>query len=720
MSAGNIKGLQVEIGAVTKGLEAALKDIGRASADINKELAQVEKGLKFDPGNTVLLAQKQELLKDKIANTKQGLDALRQAQERVEQMYKAGEIDQGQYRQFQREIATAESKLQTFEKQVKDVDRAQDGAEKSTDKWGDKLKTGLRTGLLAAGAAIAGLVAGIGALGAKVLANADELQKMADKTGLSAERLQELQYVGDDLGVELETIASAQAKLTRSMDAARKGTDDQAKAFAKLGISVTNADGSLRDAKTVMMEAFKALNGVGNETERDALALAIFGRSAQELNPLIVAGGDALADLADEAHRVGAVMSDEAVAALDAFGDTWDHTKMAILGAIGEALAPLMPYLQQTAEWIREHIGPAMQWVVTSIIPLFTGALGESGAGGALSGLIGILGLVRDIFTAAWPIILGAVKMFVDWLNGETGQALIASLLGLVGEAAKLVQSVFEAVWPIVQSVVKSFIDFFDGAGGQKLITTLLGGIGLALDALQKIFEAVWPILQGVVATFIGFFDSDTGQRLIKTLIDAIGTALGALQTLWETVWPLIESALEVAQPVITAALAVIEGAIWLVVQAIDALKEAWEWMQSVANGPSPTEKIAAKAKAEWEAAQAGLPKGQATWGQGHASGGLFDKEHWARIAEGDKPELILPLSDQRRTAELLAQVGLPSGGGFSDAGLLTELRGMRAELRSIRGVSNNQRYLNMSIATNPDALIGQRVATALEPFLWR
>lgn len=118
-----IRGITIQIGAETTGLDKALKDVNARSRDINKELREVNKLLKFNPKDTELLSQKHKLLGEQIEATKEKLDKLRAAQDEVRRQYQAGEIDEGQYRAFQREIIETESKLKHYESQLKEVNR---------------------------------------------------------------------------------------------------------------------------------------------------------------------------------------------------------------------------------------------------------------------------------------------------------------------------------------------------------------------------------------------------------------------------------------------------------------------------------------------------------------------------------------------------------------------------------------------------------------------
>ena len=109
------------------------------------------------------------------------------------------------------------------------------------------------------------------------------------------------------------------------------------------GVNIKDSDGNLRDSEDIWTDSIAALGGVGNETERDTLAMALFGKSAMELNPLINAGADTLAALADEANRVGAVMSEKDVEALDKMKDSADamgNTFKGVTGTLAAAFAP--------------------------------------------------------------------------------------------------------------------------------------------------------------------------------------------------------------------------------------------------------------------------------------------------------------------------------------------------------------------------------------------
>ena len=281
-------------------------------------------------------------------------------------------------------------------------------------------------------------------------AYADEILTQSAVTGLSTEALQEYQYAAELVDVSLDTLTSSQTKMIRSMDAARRGSKEQAEAFDKLGISVQNADGTLRDAQDVFGDAIDALGAISNETERDAIAMTIFGRSARDLNPLIKAGSDGLRELAQEAHNVGYVMSEEALAALGAVDDQvqrMNRSNEALKNQIAVGMAPAVENLmkkgtdffvrlQEAAEGsgILEVFGALLD-VVSALEPLFDVLFGTAEDGvPALQALALALGVVADALTIVANTIAIVIELFKQLINLANGKGFDDSNLVRYGE----------------------------------------------------------------------------------------------------------------------------------------------------------------------------------------------------------------------------------------------------------------------------------------------
>ena len=192
----------------------------------------------------------------------------------------------------------------------------------------------------------------------------DNILTMSQTTGQSAEQLQEFSYATELIDVSMDTLQGSLTKLTNNMQNAINGTGDAKSAFEQLGISLTNADGSMRSANDVFYDAIDALGEVQNATERDALSMDIFGRSAQDLNPLIIQGSDTLKDYAKEAHDVGYVLDNEALEALGAVDDGFQRLQKTQESVKNQMAAEFSPYLTDFYEKITKLIkdgGQAMK-----------------------------------------------------------------------------------------------------------------------------------------------------------------------------------------------------------------------------------------------------------------------------------------------------------------------------------------------------------------------
>ena len=205
MASGKIKGITIEFDGNTTKLGKALKDVDKKTRDLDKELKQVNNALKFNPTNVELWRQKQQLLSEKVGETKKRLDALKLAQKEMD----ASGVDKSsaEYRELQREIITTESKLKTFESQLKQVGNANLKAlEQQFREVGGKIES-VGQSLKGVSLASAGVVAGLGAISYKAGVAADDLNTLSKVTGIGTGDLQKYSYAADLVDVSVDTIA---------------------------------------------------------------------------------------------------------------------------------------------------------------------------------------------------------------------------------------------------------------------------------------------------------------------------------------------------------------------------------------------------------------------------------------------------------------------------------------------------------------------------------
>lgn len=258
-------------------------------------------------------------------------------------------------------------------------------------------------------------------------AYADNINTLSTNFGIAKEDLQEYQYMAELTDTSVSTITGSISKLTRTMDAARSGNEEAAAAFEKLGIQIVGSDGKLRNADDVFKEVIDHLGYIEDGTERDALTMDLFGKSAMELNSLIAVGADGMKAFADEAHAMGYVLSDEDLAALNSVQDEFDrldNMMTAVKNQIGAEMAPALVDLArellkvaQQVDW--RQFGQDAATVIQALTPLITGfAEAIVGLVGAFAELITMLnsgnkksgGLLKFAAGAMGPLIPGLAE----------------------------------------------------------------------------------------------------------------------------------------------------------------------------------------------------------------------------------------------------------------------------------------------------------------------
>ena len=303
------------------------KEFKSALADINRELkvsaSEVTKlAAKYDSTDKSVEAttERQKALEAQLAKQKEAVKTISEALENAKNSF--GEADKRTL-EWQKKLNDAEAAVYKTEKAIKDNNAATEEQKKKLEEAKKKLGEYAKAAeekaakaLKALSAAAAGAVTAVSALVLKAGSAADELSDMSKVTGLTTTQLQKYDYTAKMAGTTLETITGAQTKLTKQMAAAKDESSAAAKKFDALGVSVKGANGELRSSDDVFIDVIDALGKIDNEAERDAAAMDIFGKSAKDLNPLILEGADGLREYAKQAEELGVIVSEDNVAAL--------------------------------------------------------------------------------------------------------------------------------------------------------------------------------------------------------------------------------------------------------------------------------------------------------------------------------------------------------------------------------------------------------------------
>lgn len=460
-------GAKVEL-AGEREFRKALSDINAGLRVTASELALVTAKYADNDKSVAALTARNEALQNSLTAQAAKVEILRNALENAAILY--GETDARTLR-YAESLNKAEAELIKTEKELQDNGKALDKAKENMEKYGlsvdeaaESQKTfgenlsdvisglgihlpagadkairaldGTKASTLALVGVVAGLVTGFGKLTIETAQAADEILTLAQVTGLTTDQIQELKYAEELLDVSTETLTGSMTRMIRNMNTARRGTGDAAEAFQKLRIRITDARGELRDSEEVFNEVIDALGRVRNETERDAIAMAIFGRSARELNPLIEKGSGALKELAEQAHEMGYVMSGDTLEAFGRLDDAmqlWDNQITTLKNNLALVLLPVLTSFFE----LLNKIDPKILATVAIIGTIAT--IGIT--------VVKAVGNISSAFSAMNPAMLKTTAIIVGVTAGLIAlAAIIAVIIGKSNELDRTMQGIGTSV----------------------------------------------------------------------------------------------------------------------------------------------------------------------------------------------------------------------------------------------------------------------------------
>lgn len=487
--ANNIKGITIEIGGDTTGLDKALKGVNSELTSTQRELKEVDKALKLDPKNTELLEQKQRNLAKAVEATSQKLKTLKEAQAQAAEQLERGEIGQKQYDALTREVVKTEAALKEATKASNDFNASTAGLSASLDGISTKANS-VATATKGLSTAAGGLLIALGGAAVNSAKYADDLNALSAQTGISAEDLQKMQYASERVDVDVDTIAGAMSKMRRSMTSDSAAS---AEAFARIGVSVRDSSGQLRDSSTVFYEVLQGLSSVGNETERDALAMDIFGRSADQLAGIVDDGGAALKALGQEAEDMGLILDEQTLGSLNAFNDQLDQLKAQATAEIVSAGASALEALSPVLNIIIEAVGKILSFIGELDPKLITAIATIAGIVAAISPVASIIGTISGAiakFLTYLPAIkaaFAAVSAFVAAnplvLIGVAVGALVAAIVTHWDK----IKPILAEVWEKIKDVATKVADVIKGA---------IEKVQAAFQAVKDFFVGIWETIK--------------------------------------------------------------------------------------------------------------------------------------------------------------------------------------------------------------------------------
>ncbi len=499
-----------------KEYKAAVSEINASLRVLNSEMKLVSEQFKNNDKSVEALTASSDVLSRQILTQKEKVEALQAALKNSAERY--GEAD-ARTKRWQTSLNNAQAELVKMERELKansdameknnedlaDLDEGFDDTIGSGKGLGDVLddltgKLGINlpegatstlNSMVSLGGELTLLIGAFAAAAAavveveKALANltleqaaaAGEIQDVAMQTGLSTEAVQRYQYACDMIGVSFDTVASSQAKMIRSMADVQSGSETAAATWNQLGIEVMNADGSLRDAQEVFLEVIDVLGQIENATQRDAVSMEVFGRSAQDLNPLIVQGTDAFQAFYDEASDVKDILTDVQLETLAGLDDEMHRVEARFESGANSMALKFTPALQEFYEKTSEGIkGIEEDFAASGLVTVF-GSLLELVT--ALSPAFDNLG---EILKACSPVFYG-----------------IALVIAGIADGIKVIQLAVSSIINLLKLDFSGAVEDWRAIGG-----TLFGGDNATTRVFQSMYNASgdWNFPGGV--TWVG------------------------------------------------------------------------------------------------------------------------------------------------------------------------------------------------------------------------
>lgn len=464
---------------------AGEKEFRQALTQINTNLKTTASALTLvtakyseNANSVTALTARNEALQTKLSQQTEKVETLRRALENAKVQY--GETDVKTLK-LQQSLNLAEAELIQTEKEIQKNSEALQQAQKDMEKFGltedevAKQTRGIgsvisdlagKLGInLPAGAdkaiqaldntkvstaalvgVVTGLITGLAKTTIETAQAADEILTLSAQTGLATNTIQKMNYASELLDVSTETITSSMTRMIKNLGTAQKGTGDAAEAFRKLHINIKDSNGQLKNSEELFYQTIDALGKVRNETERDALAMQIFGRSARDLNPLIAAGSKGLKELGDEAERMGYIMSDDTLDSLGRLDDAMQRFKNqtdAFKNSIAMVMLPVLTALFETLNKIDPKIVATVAIIGTVAVVAVTVAKGIKSVTDTFKAFD-----VSTLKTTA--IVLGVVAALIALA------AIIAVISGKGNELNKTMASVGQSVGQIQGAVTNA------------------------------------------------------------------------------------------------------------------------------------------------------------------------------------------------------------------------------------------------------------------------
>ncbi len=569
--ANRIKGITVEIGGDTTGLDKALKGVNGTIRSTQSSLRDVNRLLKLDPKNTTLLSQKQKLLKESISATKEKLEGLKEAQVQAKQQLENGELGQDKYDALQREIAETEAELKRLEKEAQT-------AESRLTKLADVGAKMEKTGDAISGAGkklmpVSGAVAGLGAISVKTAADFDTaMSKVAAVSGATGEDFDKLRAKAREMGSKTKFSASEAAEAMNYMAMAGWKTEDMLSGVEGI-MNLAAASGE--DLATTSDIVTDALTAFGLSAKDSGHFADVLAAASSNANTNVSMMGESFKYAAPVAGALGISAEDTSVAlglmANAGIKASQSGTSLRTgLTNLAKPTKQMQSYMDKyNIALIKNEDGSVDLRATMADLRKKMGGLSESEQAAAASAIFGKNSM------AGWLAIINASDKDFDKLTGaidncdgtalEMAETMQDNLMGqitiLKSQLQELAIAFGDALMPMIRKVVsalQSFVDRLNSMSeGQRnaiirigmfvaalgpmlvIIGTVISKVGIAIQGFTKLVPVFTKVsgavskaggMMGILGKAFSFLISPVGL-----VIAAVAVLVAAFIHLWKT-----------------------------------------------------------------------------------------------------------------------------------------------------------------------------------------
>ena len=431
----------------------------------------------------------------------------------------------------------AQSTLNNMEREnaeLAEAEKNETAAAKENTGAHEKLNSALKIGAAAIGAIAASTAAAAKALWDCTNAAgqwADNLLTLSQQSGVSVDTLQKWDYAARFIDVDSDTMVKALGKVAKMQASSIKSGDEYITMLDGQTIALRNSNGELKSNEDLLMNMVDAIGSIADDTVREAAAQELFGKSFQEMMPLINAGSEGLKKYGDEAEALGLVLSGDSVQALGNFDDQMQRFSATMETAGRQLALSFLPATQQVAEQLTE----LATTVTTALADGFQEADVDKILGTLFDKLSQGLGNVAEIMPGVAKFVTGLAVKLIEFVtqNGPllmttALQIILAIVNGLAENLPTMIPAIVEMIMTIVNTLMapENIGMLMDAA--IALITGLGQGLINAVPVLiQQLPTLIMNLVHGLITQAVKM--NQAGQELVNKLGSSISTAMGGL-----------------------------------------------------------------------------------------------------------------------------------------------------------------------------------------------